>query len=85
MTLKEKLKLYEIYICKLSQYKMTKEREGIDELINNAERLLHAQKLQTEFEDRETKRFADWAQRTLINTPNTDRKLRRQQRALIKK
>jgi hypothetical protein len=84
MTPKDKLKLYEIYICKLSQFKLLKEQEGIDELINNGDRLLHAQRLQNDFDDDETKRYAEWAQRTLINTPNADRKIRRQQRALNK-
>lgn len=85
MTLKQKVLLYETYMCKLCQYKLMKEREGIDELITNAERLLHAQRLEKDFDDKETKRFAEWTQRTLINTPTTDRKIRRQQRALNKK
>jgi hypothetical protein len=85
MTLKQKIDIYEQYLCKISDYYTQSENDGIKELLNNADRWNHARKEQLQYLDQQTKRLFDWTERTLYKTPETDRKIRHRERALNKK
>ena len=69
--------MYESFFHKLSTYYKAAELDGIKELANNADRWSYAT---SEVPNDETKRLIDWAFRTLCNTPETDRKIRKMQR-----
>jgi len=81
MTKDTKIRMYESFFHKLSTYCMASEADGIKELVCNADRWSYASRERTEDPNDETKRLMDWAFRTLCNTPETDRKIRRRQRA----
>lgn len=83
MTAKEKLEMYEKFLHKLSMYCITNEHDGIAELVKNADRWSHG--YGTDYQDeKEQKRYLTWAFRTLCNTPETDSKIRKRQRAYAK-
>ena len=80
MKLKDKVEMYEKFLHKLSTYVICMEHEGIKELVQNADRWSRGYS-QDFYDDKEQKRYNEWALRTLCNTPETDKNVRRRQRA----
>ena len=80
MKLKDKVEMYEKFLHKLSTYVICMEHDGIRELVQNADRWSRGYS-QDFYDDKEQKRYIDWAFRTLCNTPKTDQIVRRRQRA----
>lgn len=83
MTLKEKVENYEKFLHKLSLYVTCMEHDGITELVKNADKWSYGYR-QDFYDDKEQKRYLDWSFRTLCNTPETDSKIRKRQRAYSK-
>jgi len=83
MSLREKVEMYEKFLSKLSTYCTLSENEGIAELVKNADRWHHGF-TESYTDPTEQKRYLDWSFRTLCNTPETDSKIRKRQRAFEK-
>ena len=80
MKLKDKVEMYEKFLHKISTYVICMEHEGIAELVKNADRWSHGYRGDY-VDEKEQKRYNEWALRTLCNTPETDKSVRRRQRA----
>ena len=85
VTLKEKVQMYEDFLHKINLYCTICDNDGIAELVKNADRWSYAHRQGNgENSDAEQQRLIDWAFRTLCNTPETDSKIRKRQRAYAK-
>jgi hypothetical protein len=86
VTQKQKILIYEKFFDKINVFCTSGENSGISELIKNADRFSYALRQNTSEENtsKEQLRFLEWTFKTLCNTPETDSKLRKRQRAFEK-
>jgi hypothetical protein len=81
-TLKEKVKMYELFLHKINSFIVSCNNDGIKELVENADNWSYSHRVGNgEYSDREQQQIINNAFWKLLNTPKADKATEERQRA----